>query len=169
MNPSEPVPKNVSSSAPPLAPAFKMDDVLAREYVEFLKNFPRQKQICICGHTINSHNYSTSMGWECKPGNIWCECPNPEAVYFASDSRHFMRSTHGIGMKHALGLGIATLKSKNGHGEWLIELKCAVPDCRNLEVVIACVNRDGQVLAKSSPNSVFLCGDHAWNFGGSRL
>jgi hypothetical protein len=146
-----------------------MDYEVAKEYVEFISNYPRRKQICICGHNVNAHHYSAAVGYICKPGNIWCECVKPVPVFFASDARCFMRSTHGIGMKHALGLGIATLHAKKGHGEWLVDLKCAVSNCPNLDISVACTDRDGQVIAKSSPYSVFLCREHALSLGGSHL
>lgn len=146
-----------------------MDNELAQEYVEFLSKYPLRKQICICGHTVNSHHFRSDSGYTCKPGNIWCECEKPNPVFFASDARCFMRSTHGIGMKHALGLGIAALKSKKGVGEWLIQLKCAVVNCNNLEILIACLDRSGRIIAKSSPHSVFLGREHAIEFGAALL
>lgn len=169
MNSNNQTSVNLSQTDPRQTPFFKMDNAVAQEYVEFLSKYPVRKQICICGHTVNSHHYASDAGYTCKPGNIWCECERPNPVFFASDARCFIRSTHGIGMKHALGLGIATLFSKQGHGEWLVELKCAVPNCPNLEISVACLDRDGRVIGKSSPRSVFLCRDHAWELGGSRL
>jgi hypothetical protein len=117
--------------------------------VRLLAKHPRNKQICICGHNINSHEYSPTLGYSCRSGNIWCECAAPLAVYSASDARLFKRSTHGFGKKHALGLGIASLLERNGHGEWLIVPKCEVGGCLNTELTIACLDRNNQVVEKA--------------------
>ena len=148
---------------------FAMDVARAAEYARWLKENPREKQVCICGHTVNSHQFTPGYGYNCKPAAIWCRCENPTPVYLASDSRFFKRSTHGAGMKHALGLGIASLESRGGQGKWMIELRCFVENCRNLDLTIACVNEQSMVQATTSQFSVFLCKSHAWEMGGHLL
>lgn len=148
---------------------FKYDHEYASKYLENLEKYPIRKRICICGHPVNSHHFSSTLGYSCTPGNIWCRCTRPAPVYFASDARLFLRSTHGTGIKHALGTGIAALRKRGGSGEWLIPLSCAVEGCLGLELTIVCLDSEGRVLDKSTENSVLLCSSHAWELGGWRL
>ena len=150
-------------------PKFVMDLEAAKEYVEFLAKYPRHKQICICGHTINSHTFSTGGGYSCHTANVWCYCSMPTPVFYASDARVFKRSTHGFGRKHALGLGIASLHARGGTGEWLIAMKCEASDCTETELTVACLDSQNLVVAKSTENSRLLCHKHAWELGGWRL
>lgn len=150
-------------------PKFKMDMEQASTYIDELRQFPPKKRICICGHTVRVHNFDPTHGYSCSPGQIWCRCSHPVAVYCASDARFFMRSTHGVGAKHALGLGIATLTKRGGSGEWMVPLACAVKDCANMELTVACVNEDSKVVDVTTPNSVLICHDHARELGGWRL
>jgi len=150
-------------------PAFTFDREHAFEYLGNLEEFPIRKRICICGHPVNSHHFSSSTGYSCTPGNIWCKCERPTPAYFASDARFFLRSTHGYGIKHALGTGIAALTKRGGTGTWLIPLGCAVKDCAGKEITIACLDDQNRIMDRSTPNSILLCHSHAWELGGSRL
>ena len=148
------------------ASRFTMDQTAAEQYLEFITKYPIQKQVCICGHTVNAHKFSSTRGYSCRPGNIWCWCTKPDAVYFASNARFFMRATHGMGVKHALGLGIAAMLKAGHSGEWLVEPKCAVIDCSEFETTVACVDPNNRVVASSTKTSVFLCHKHASELGG---
>lgn len=150
-------------------PEFKMNLERAEEHLNDLEKYPISKRICICGHTEKSHIFDSSSGFSCQPGNVWCHCRRPIVVYFASDARCFSRATHGIGFKHALGIGIADLHRKKKSGEWLVPLRCWIPDCKGLEITVACLDRDGRVFNKSTESSVLLCHQHAMELGGSRL
>jgi hypothetical protein len=151
------------------AAAFTYNQEFAAKYLDNLAQYPIRKRICICGHPINSHHFSPVAGYSCTPGNIWCRCAHPSPVFFASDARLFLRSTNGVGVKHALGTGIAALEKRSGTGTWLVELICAVNDCKNPEITVACVDEEGRVMDKSTRDSVFLCHKHAWDLGGWRL
>lgn len=154
------------SNATPEAIAGEMEK--ARSYVRDLNRWPRHKQICICGHTINSHHYSAgTKSYSCEPANFYCACNQEEPVFCASDARWFKRSTHGVGKKHALFLGIASLEEKGGTGEWLVPAQCQVPDCRGTEISIACVDRHSRVVPTSTDRSVLLCKDHIVSLGGT--
>lgn len=154
-----------SESQLPKSMAGEMEE--AREYVRMLNRFPRHKQICVCGHTINSHHYSAATkSFSCEPANFICACKAEESVYCASDARWFKRSTHGVGKKHALFLGIASLEEKGGTGEWLVPAQCQVQGCRGLEISIACVDSQGRVMPFSTDRSAFLCKEHILSFGG---
>jgi hypothetical protein len=149
--------------------SFTYDQEFAAEYLENLEKYPIRKRICICGHPVNSHHFNSSAGYSCTPGNIWCRCIRPTPVYFASDARLFLRSTQGMGIKHALGTGIAALRKRGGSGEWLIPLSCSVRECLEPEITIACIDSEGRVTNKSTQSSVLLCRGHAWEMGGWRL
>ena len=149
--------------------AFKFNQEFAAKYLENLAEYPVRKRICICGHPVNSHHFSPVSGYSCTPGNIWCRCIHPSPVFFASDARLFLRSTNGVGVKHALGTGVAALEKRGGTGTWLVGLSCAVTDCTNPDITVACVDQEGRVMDKSTKDSVFLCHKHAWDLGGWRL
>ncbi len=161
------IPENGVEAIP--SAQFKMDRNLAFGYVDWLAKYPLSKQVCICGHNVNSHVFGKDVGYYCKPGNIACYCGKPYPVYCASDARYFKRSTHGFGRHHALGLGIASLERKGGSGVWMVELKCSVNDCHGMDLTVACVLPDGTVINKTTPNSVFLCHKHVIDLGGWRL
>ncbi len=140
----------------------------AASYVKMLNRWPRHKQICICGHTLNSHHYSAATNrYSCEPANFYCACAEEEPVYFASDARWFKRSTHGVGKKHALVLGIASLIDKGGSGEWLVPPQCQVRDCPGLEISIACVDRTSRIVPHTTERSVLLCKGHIASLGGT--
>lgn len=152
-----------------ITPRFAMNEGSAMDYVRFLQKYPRNKQVCICGHNINSHTYSSQLGYACRSGNIWCECDTPMAVYAASDARVFKRSTHGYGRRHALGLGIATLIERGGTGEWIMDMVCSIRDCNETNLTVACLDKDGQVVPQSTKHSVLICHNHATIFGAWKL
>jgi hypothetical protein len=150
-------------------PHYAVDMQRASEYLKYLKKYPRSKQICICGHTVASHHYSTVVGYNCKPNNHFCPCERLDPVYFASNANHFKRSTHGPGMKHALALGITSLLASGSSGEWLIRVKCMYPDCKNLEILPAPLSKDRRIVGKPSNTNVLLCREHIIEFGGNLI
>ncbi len=150
-------------------PSFSLDQDMAERYLADLEKYPISKRICVCGHTEKSHTFRPGSGYVCEPGNVWCYCPKPLVVYFASDARCFSRATHGVGVKHALGLGIADLNRKKKPGEWLIPLSCWIRDCPQIEITVACLTREGRVSNKSTEQSVLICRQHVLEFGGSLL
>lgn len=156
--------ENVQSTA-----RFVMNAAGAEHHIDELNAFPMRKRICICGHTITAHSFDPKFGYVCKPGQIWCKCERPYAVYCASDARHFMRSTHGVGFRHALGLGIASLERKGGTGTWMVPLSCMVAECQKMELTVACVDENSQVMDRTTPFSAFLCPEHVWELGLWRL
>lgn len=153
----------------PGVPAFSLDQDMAERYLADLEKHPISKRICICGHTEKSHNFSPGSGYACEPGNVWCYCLKPLVVYFASDARCFSRATHGVGMKHALGLGIADLKRKKKQGEWLIPTSCWIKNCQGLEITVACLTREGRISNRSTEQSILICRPHVLELGGSLL
>lgn len=151
------------------APYFDIDQDKASDYLDYLTKYPRSKQICICGHTVASHKYSTSIGYTCKPNNHWCPCDVVQPVYFASNSRHFKRATHGPGMKHALSMGIVSMKKSGTDGEWLVPLKCMFPGCTNPDIVPAPLTKDNFIPARPTALNVLLCRGHVIEFGGDLI
>lgn len=148
---------------------FGLDQDQASQYMDYLDKYPRSKQICICGHTITSHRYMPSVGYTCKPNSQYCRCLRPRAVFFAGNARHFKRSTHGPGMKHALSQGIVKMKKSGSEGTWLEKLACQVQGCQNLEILPAPITKDKLVTAESSALNVFLCREHIIEFGGDLI
>jgi len=110
-----------------------------------------------------------SVGYTCKPNSQYCRCLRPRAVFFAGNARHFKRSTHGPGMKHALSQGIVKMKKSGSEGTWLEKLACQVQGCQNLEILPAPITKDKLVTAESSAFNVFLCREHIIEFGGDLI
>lgn len=150
-------------------PYFDVDKVKANEYLDYLARYPRSKQICICGHTVTSHRFSTSIGYTCKPNTNYCPCEKVQPVFFAGNARHFKRSTHGPGMKHALSMGIVAMTRSGAKGEWLVPLKCMFPGCRNPEIVPSPLTKDQRVPDRAAPINVLLCRSHVVDFGGDLI
>lgn len=150
-------------------PYFDVDEVKAHEYLDYLARYPRSKQICICGHTVTSHRFSTSIGYTCKPNTNYCPCEKVQPVFFAGNARHFKRSTHGPGMKHALSMGIVAMTRSGAKGEWLIPLKCMFPGCGNPEIVPSPLTKDQRVPDRAAPINVLLCRSHVVDFGGDLI
>jgi hypothetical protein len=148
---------------------FAVDDEAAFGYLEHLEQYPRSKQICICGHTITSHRFFPNSGYGCKPNNQDCPCTRPRPVFFAGNARFFKRSSHGPGKKHALALGIKSMEKAGFSGEWLELLACQVEGCKNPEIISACLNSQSLISAHPTPNNVFLCREHALAMGANRL
>ena len=162
-------PQAIGSDNPEITTPASFDGEMSEAilYVRMLDRYPRHKQICICGHTVNSHHYSdATRSFACEPANFFCACRKEEPVYCASDARWFKRSTHGIGKKHALFLGIASLEAKGGTGEWLVPAQCQIPGCAGIEISIACVNRHGRVVPGTDERTVLLCKEHIASLGG---
>lgn len=158
---------NHAPSAP--APYFDVDQVSASKYLDYLAKYPRSKQICICGHTVTSHRFETSIGYTCKPNSNYCPCQKVQPVYFAGNARHFKRSTHGPGMKHALSLGIVAMRKSGAEGKWLVDLKCMFPECANPDIVPAPLTKDQRVPDRATPINLLLCRSHVVDFGGDLI
>ena len=150
-------------------PYFDVDQGLASDYLDYLKKYPRSKQICICGHTVTSHRFSTSYGYSCRPNNQFCPCDQINPVYFAGNARHFKRSTHGPGMKHALTQGIVAMRKSGATGQWLIDLKCTFPGCKNLDIIPAPMTKENRVPERATSINVLLCRGHVVEFGGDLI
>jgi hypothetical protein len=161
------VPQNSEPSAP--SAYFDIDQAEASKYLDYLAKYPRSKQICICGHTVTSHRFSTSIGYTCKPNNHYCPCQRIHPVYFAGNARHFKRSTHGPGMKHALSLGIVAMRKSGAVGQWLVELKCSFPGCKNPEIVPSPMTKENRVPESPTPLNLLLCRSHVVEFGGDLI
>lgn len=164
---NEQLPENALSPANPIGePYFGVPDEVAFEYIEMIGKYPRSKQICICGHTITSHQFSNLTGHFCRPNNQGCPCIRPRPVYFAGNARYFKRSTHGPGMKHALALGIKSMTKDGFSGEWLEQLKCESPGCHNPEILSAALERNNRIALTPQAINVFLCRQHVIELGG---
>lgn len=167
-NEDKPEERNESETSMP-SPIFDIDLDKAVEYIDYLKRYPRTRQICICGHTATSHKFGTIVGYTCKPNNQYCPCRAIFPVYLAGNASCFKRSSHGPGMKHALTLGIAAMKKSGATGEWLVDLKCMYPGCSNVEVLPAPVNKDRRVLDRPSSINVMICRMHVIELGGDLI
>ena len=76
------------------------------------------RQICICGHSLNFH---TEVGDRtvCSPGRMTCRCVKVRAVLKADDIRLFLRNTAGVGGDHALGQGLVACVARKVGFSWI--------------------------------------------------
>ena len=144
-----------------------ISDEEAFGYLDFIAEFPRRKQICICGHTVTAHKHSPPTGYYCRPNSQECPCRVIRPVFYAENASYFKRSTHGPGLKHALSLGIKAMKKAGHSGKWLVVLKCQVPDCANPDIVPVCVNENRRITMVPTRYSAFLCHMHVVEMGGT--
>jgi|LakMenE01Jun11ns_1017448.scaffolds.fasta_scaffold9433489_1 hypothetical protein len=163
-------PRGEASGDEVKAPYLAIDQVVAREYLEYITKYPRSKQICICGHTVTSHNFWELSGtYTCKPNTSYCPCVKVEPVYFAPHAGFFKRVSHGPGMKHALTLGIVAMTKSGFSGEWLVPLRCRFDNCKDPDIVPAPVTSERMVSARPAEINVFLCRNHVIELGGDLI
>ena len=150
-------------------PALNLESEFSAFYLPFLEKHPRSKQICICGHTLNSHHETQDGVLYCTPGNIFCRCQTIDVYLSVSDARFFKRSTHGWGPKHALGLGLAALAKRGGTANWFRDLACLFEGCPETDITVACFDDSGRVMSKSTSTCRFICKTHLFKLGGRNL
>ena len=127
----------------------------AFEQVERYGN--RDGRICICGHSMKFHAFISHRGvHKCNAQKQSCPCRTPRAVLESSNTRVFIRKTHGAGGLHALTQGIIAAQKLGAEIEWLIEQKC---DKCNAEVAVAPVpvTQDGRVANDATGWDKMLC------------
>ena len=83
----------------------------------------RDGGICICGHPKRRHTETLGMvdTWTCQPSAMSCPCRKPRYVLEASDVRHFLRKTTGLGAFHALGRGMGSARTAGVEMNWIDE------------------------------------------------
>jgi hypothetical protein len=84
----------------------------------------RDKRVCICGHSISSHQKFDGGLVLCTPSRIDCRCKEVRPVIKVSDVRLFIRKTLGPGPEHALSRGMLASIERGNSVEWIVELKC---------------------------------------------
>jgi hypothetical protein len=83
----------------------------------------RDGRICLCGHPNKRHTtYSGIVS--CTPTKMSCPCKKVRLVVDASDTRPFLRKTHGAGVFHALGQAMVGAKKSGISVEWIVDMKC---------------------------------------------
>lgn len=91
------------------------------------------RRICICGHAATVHTDGNDIpvlrggdrnNFMCKPNAQNCPCKRCIPVIKVSNSKFFLRKTHGAGATHALVRGLRRLAESGGTFEWLVEVKC---------------------------------------------
>ena len=127
----------------------------AFEQVEKYGN--RDGRICICGHTMKFHAFISHRGvYKCNAQKQTCPCRNPRAVLESSNTRVFIRKTHGAGGLHALTQGITAALKVGATVEWLIDQQC--DKCgKETAVAPAPVTQDGRVASEATGWDKMLC------------
>lgn len=119
----------------------------------------RDRRICICGHSVNSHKFVEGRGvYSCNSLKQSCPCRNPRAVLNTSNARLFLHKTFGGGGLHALTQGIVSAQKRGAMIEWLVEQKC--DKCGTLGPVSPVpVTAQGVIKSEATGIDLLLCRD----------
>ena len=119
----------------------------------------KDNRVCVCGHTMTTHNKSSNGLVICQPSAMSCKCKRMHPVLTTNNLRPFKRKTSGHKTEHALMLGIARCIEMGGTFEW-IEDPLTCERCKEETIVFpVCLTKD----LYKSPDSVgydfLLCED----------
>lgn len=141
--------------------AYKFLDISEEEAKEALEKVDkygnRDGRICICGHSLKFHSFLESRGVHvCNALKQACPCKAPRVVVESSNTRVFMRRTHGGGGLHALTQGIVKATEVGATVEWVIEMKC--DRCETAGPVSPVpVNVEGRIQNDATGYDALLC------------
>jgi hypothetical protein len=119
----------------------------------------RDGRICICGHAMGYHAFIEGRGvYKCNAQKQTCPCKTPRPVIETTNSRAFMKKTHGSAGLHALTQGIVSVTTTGGSVDWIIEVKC--DKCGAEVPVVPCpVTQTGQISNEATGFDKLLCRD----------
>lgn len=81
-------------------------------------------QVCLCGHPFNRHSEVRGT-IVCQPTRMSCGCRDQVAALVVQDTRVFLRKTVGVGIRHALTLGLKAAVEAGHSVEWVIPTGCS--------------------------------------------
>lgn len=81
-------------------------------------------QVCLCGHPFNRHSEIRGVV-VCQPTRMSCGCKDQVAALVVQDTRVFLRKTVGVGINHALTLGLKAAVEAGHSVEWVIPTTCS--------------------------------------------
>lgn len=121
--------------------------------------YDTSKHVCICGHAVNKHKVFYEDRVSCHTARHYCPCREVLPVFYANDTRYFMRKTFGPGSKHALSTGLKRLLEVGKSGHWLGVPQCWNPDCQNRHVVVypVAIGKQNAISREPAAINVFLC------------
>lgn len=119
----------------------------------------KDNRVCVCGHTMTTHNRATNGIVICRPSAMSCECKRMHPVLTTNNLRPFKRKTSGHRMEHALMLGIARCIEMGGTFEWIADpLTCE--RCNQEAIVFpVCMTKEGHKTPYSVGLDALLCND----------
>lgn len=103
---------------------FSAEEAIEADKSKRISSRERDGRICVCGHPHRRHTENRGEMWTCQPTAMYCPCRKPRLVLEASDVRHFLRKTSGLGAFHALGRGMGSARNAGVEMNWLVELVC---------------------------------------------
>jgi hypothetical protein len=117
----------------------------------------RDGRICICGHSLKFHSFLESRGVHvCNALKQACPCKNPRVVVESSNTRVFMRKTHGGGALHALTQGIVKASQAGATVEWVVDQRCDRCETEG-PVAPVPVNSEGKTQSDATGYDALLC------------
>lgn len=124
------------------------------------------RRICVCGHPVGRHTEFAGRV-NCAPTRMACPCGELVPVIDVSDTRAFLRKTHGGGTLHALMQGLQAVVTKGHEWSWVEGFPVCVR-CRTEGVAVLpfALDRRGRVSAEPERTNVLLCAECAGGVGG---
>jgi hypothetical protein len=116
------------------------------------------RRVCVCGHSMGSHQGSSSSSRYCINGKLWCPCEQPVPVLETDNLRHFHFRTSGWGPKHALSRGIQKCLSSGSSITPLLENNCFRCGERSVRLIPASFSRDLAILEEAGSSNALICG-----------
>jgi hypothetical protein len=154
--------ESITSDPSPTSDYFDVLGISGASVEKFLDDRNRYdtgKHVCICGHAVNKHTIFDQDRISCHTARHYCPCREVLAVFYANDTRYFMRKTYGPGSKHALSAGLERLQSVGKTGHWLYQPRCWNQGCPNPQVAVypVAINKRNQIAYEPAAINVFLC------------
>lgn len=139
--------------------ALRLDTPNLREVSERKGRKPMNREICLCGHSVNNHKDYGDEKLNCSPAKQFCPCEQLLPVIEVESTKYFLRRTWGYGEKHALAIGLHYLTKNGLWSRMIIDPVCF--KCGNMDCTIypTPISRMNTVSNGPSGVNVFLCLD----------
>lgn len=115
------------------------------------------KAICLCGHGVSRHVYTSTTDFQCMVAKGWCGCKHVKPVVKVKDTRTFMFTTTGYGPKHALIRGIRAYEIKGQVVRFIRKPSCVACNREDGPLHPASLNLYNKVSMYPSERNFILC------------
>lgn len=117
----------------------------------------QDRRVCVCGHSMGSHQGASSSPRYCINGKLWCPCEQPVPVLETLNLRHFHFRTSGWGPKHALSKGIQKSLKSGVSITPILDSNCFKCGQNNARLIPVSLSRDLAILDEPGATNALLC------------